>query len=263
MTQMQRDDAGAGPGASGRGAGTVEKAIDVLFFLHRSSGPSGVTAIGRALGIPKSTAHRLLAVLVRRGFVERDARGQYRPGIALVALGVGALEREPIVAAGRPILEAQAEGMKETLFLAAARGGRLLVLDKCEGPGFLRASPRVGSELPVHATAIGKIYLAFGPEQLSQAPVLEDYTERTVTDPAALAAQVDTVRARGWSESREEWIPGLTGIAAPVLVKYKLVGALAVSGPAARLGEATLSETVEQITDAAAQIGARLAGRTR
>ena len=91
----------------------------------------------------------------RRGLVERDERGRYRPGMALVALGLGVLEHEPVVGAAEPVLERTAADVGETVFLAAARAGRLRVLDKREGSGFLRASPRVGAEIPLHATAIG------------------------------------------------------------------------------------------------------------
>ena len=84
---------------------TVEKAVDVLFHLHTEPRACGVTAIGRALGLSKSGTHRLLTALSRRGLVEKDDRGRYRPGIGLVALGVGALDREPVVAAARPVLE--------------------------------------------------------------------------------------------------------------------------------------------------------------
>ena len=72
---------------------TVEKAVDVLFHLHREPAARGVTAIGRALGLPKSSTHRLLTALGRRGLVEKDDRGRYRPGIGLIALGLGALMR--------------------------------------------------------------------------------------------------------------------------------------------------------------------------
>ena len=74
---------------------TVEKAVDVLFHLHAEPRSCGVTAIGRTLGLSKSSTHRLLTALSRRGLVEKDDRGRYRPGIGLVALGVGALDREP------------------------------------------------------------------------------------------------------------------------------------------------------------------------
>src|SRR5262245_64201854 len=97
----QRDETGRCMEA----ATSIEKALDVLFLLQREAGACGVTQIGRALGLPKSSAHRMLAALSRRGLVERDAGGRYRPGIGLVALARGALDREPVVAAARPILE--------------------------------------------------------------------------------------------------------------------------------------------------------------
>ena len=84
---------------------SVEKAVDVLFALHSAEASLGVTTLGRQLGLPKSSAHRLLTALSRRGLVERDERGRYQPGLALVALGLGALEREPLVAVARDTLE--------------------------------------------------------------------------------------------------------------------------------------------------------------
>jgi DNA-binding IclR family transcriptional regulator len=82
----------------------IEKALEVLFHLHAAGEARGVSAVGRALGLPKSSAHRLLAALAGRGLVERDGEGRWRPGMALVALGLGVLEREPVVMAARPVL---------------------------------------------------------------------------------------------------------------------------------------------------------------
>src|SRR5512139_554622 len=128
-------------------AATVEKAIDVLFHLHDRAEPWGVSDLGRALQLPKSSVHRLLVSLRRRGLVESDERGRYRPGIALLALGLGVLDREPLVAAARPVLESEAARLGETCFVVAARAGALTVLDKVEGTGVLRAAPRVGSTI--------------------------------------------------------------------------------------------------------------------
>ena len=240
-------------------SGTVEKALEVLFHLHGEGTPQGVSAIGRALGLPKSTAHRLLAALGSRGLVERDDRGRYRPGIALLALGLGVLEHEPVVAAAAPVLERSAALLGETLFLAGARAGRLLVLDKREGRGFLRASPRVGAELPVHATAIGKIYLAFAP-QLVDTAELTAYTERTVADAAGLAREIARVRARGWALNLDEWIAGLAGVSAPVLLRGRLVAALAVAGPVQHFARQTRERFATHVCEAAAGIATRLEG---
>jgi DNA-binding IclR family transcriptional regulator len=232
----------------------------VLFHLHASRGPQGVSAVGRALGLPKSSAHRLLAALGRRGLVERDAGGRYRPGIGLVALGLGALEREPLVVVARPVLEAEAEALGETFFLVALRAGRLVVLDKVEGTGFLRAAPRVGQAVPVHATAVGKLFLAFGAGVERPRGRLERFTSRTPADVRALEAEVRRAHERGFAENREEWIPGLHVLAAPILDASGLRGAVAVAAPAARMSALGPEEVARRTCAAARRIAARLEG---
>ncbi len=236
---------------------TVDKAIDVLFHLHAEPAPRGVTAIGRALGLPKSSAHRLLSVLARRGLVERDERGAYRPGIGLVALGVGALHAEPVVAAAAPVLQSEAEAIGETVFLVAARAGRIVVLDKAEGTGFLRASPRVGASVPVHATAVGKLYLAFAPDAVSlpDGP-LEKLAGRTRASRRALDREVREARERGHARNTDEWIPGLSAVAAPVLRGDEMLAAVAVAGATERMR--SLDGLEERAVAAASRIAKRL-----
>ena len=242
--------------------GTVEKALDVLYCLHESSAALGVTQIGRSLGLPKSTTHRLLAALGRRGLVEQDLRGRYRPGIALITLASGLLERDRVVVAARPVLEEQAAARGETIFLAAARAGRILVLDKEEGSGFLRAAPRVGSEIPVYATAIGKLYLALAPEAVSlpDGPI-HAFTPRTCLPWPALEREIARVREQGWASNLDEWISGLTGLAAPVLQAGRLVAAVAVAGASSRFPAMEHGRLLQEIIAAGRAIAARLEGR--
>ena len=238
---------------------SVERALDVLFHLHQSREACGVTAIGRALSLPKSTTHRLLSSLAERALVERDDAGRYRPGIGLVALGLGTLAREPLIAAARPVLEHEAAALQETVFLVAARARKLLVLDKVEGTGVLRASPRVGTTVPAHATAVGRLYLALAPEEVSVGRRIR-YTARTLITAPRLAAEVETTRQRGYAVSCEEWIEGLSVVAAPVLVGQRLVGALAVGVPAARLERLGEAHVGRQTQRAATQVAQALAG---
>jgi DNA-binding IclR family transcriptional regulator len=242
-------------------ATAIEKALDVLFHLHAAPAPLGVSDVGRSLGLPKSSAHRLLAALGRRGLVERDEAGRYRPGIALVALGLGTLAREPVVEAARQVLEREADALGETLFVAAARAGRIHVLDKVEGSGFLRAAPRIGSAVPVHATAVGKLYLALAPDdvELGDERSLERFTARTLRG-RGLADAIARARRRGWSENREEWLPGLVVVAAPVMAGPRMVAALAAAAPAARLPESEASRTAARLMAASRRIGERLTG---
>ncbi len=241
--------------------GTVDKAVDVLFALHGEPEPQGVTALGRRLGMPKASAHRLLASLTRRGLVERDERGRYRPGLGLVALGLGVLEREPLCVAARETLEAEARALGETVFLVAQRGGRLVVLDKAEGQGFLRAAPQVGSEVPVHATAVGKLFLAHDPEvALARDARLERFTGETLVSRARLAAAAEAVRERGFAENRDEWIDGLSVVAAPIFVRGAIRGALAVAASSPRLRELGVDAVAKRARAAAQRVGRTLEG---
>jgi DNA-binding IclR family transcriptional regulator len=231
--------------------------------LHGAPAPCGVTAIGHALGLPKSSAHRLLASLARRGLVERDTSGRWQPGFALVALGLGVLEREPLVAAARPALEREAAELGETFFLVAARAGRLFVLDKAEGTGYLRAAPRVGASIPVHATAVGKLYLAFDPGRVEASAPAAGFTPRTLADPAALRAEVELVRTRGWATNRDEWVEGLSVVAAPVRRARAgaLDGAVALAAASPRLDAIGVEAAAARVLAVAASAAARLDGR--
>ncbi len=240
---------------------TVRKAIDVLFHLHRSGHASGVSEIARELGLAKTSAHRLLHTLAQRGLLEQDEHARYRPGIALVALGLGVLEREPLAALAREELAAEARELGETVFLTVPRAGAMVVLDKAEGEGFLRAAPRVGSSVPIHATAVGKLALAFDALRLDAASAPpERFTSRT-PDEYALRSEVERARVRGFAENHGEWIDGLSVVAAPILVRQpalRFVGAIAVAASTPRMLSLGVERVAARTVAAAARISQRL-----
>ncbi len=244
---------------------SLDKAIDLLEHLHDAGRPRGITEVAAALAIPKSSAHRLLKTLVRRGLAEQDASGRYRTGPALIGLGLAALECEPVVALARPVLEAEAAHLGETVFLTGPRSGSIVVLDKAEGSGFLRAAPRVGQAVPMLATAVGRLALAFDPEHFPlEAFEPTAFTPATLTDAFSLRAAVERVRREGVAMNRGEWIDGLSVVAAPVFggrERQQLVASFAIAAPTPRI-EALGREALAQRAIAAARlISARLAGR--
>ena len=182
----------------------------------------------------------------------------------MVALGVGALDREPVVAAARPVIEAEADALDETVFLVVARAGRIIVLAKAEGSGFLRAAPRVGAAVPVHATAVGKLYLAFGEGAIaSPRGALKRFSDDTLTDLAALNVAVARVAKQGYAANIDEWIPGLSVVAAPVLAAApggRMLAALAVAASTPRMRSLGVAEIGRRSIAAAERIAARLAG---
>lgn len=217
---------------------SIQKATEVLFFLNAQPGPCGVSKIAVSLGIPKTSAHRLLNALCFRSLVKRDEQGRYGLGVGLLALGLGAGRSEPLVRVASPILRGAAASVGETFFLVAERAGELVVLDKAEGAGFLRVSPQVGAYVPAHATAVGRLYLAFAKDRVHiDEAKLTPFTQRTPVTPQALRQSVELVRRRGVSYSDEEWVQGLSAVAAPIFFADSLLGSIVVACVAPRLRE--------------------------
>lgn len=238
---------------------TIDKALDALFLLGQSPQPRRLADIARTLGMPRSSAHRILGPLVARGLVERDPGGHYQAGLALMTLGQGCARREPVAAAAQPLLEAAAAELGETFFLVVARGGRLVVLAKAEGDGFLRAAPRLGANVPVHATAVGKLYLAHAPGSV-EVDDLPAFTPATVHTRAELATAVAEARQRGWAINEEEWQAGLCVVAAPVLVAGKLEGCIALALVAPRFHALGREAALRRVCHVAEGIALRLEG---
>ena len=239
---------------------TIDKALDTLFLLSEQPGALRLVEIARTLGLPRSSAHRVLAPLVRRGLAEQDSDGRYRAGFALMALGLNVASREPIASAAKPVLERAAAELGETFFLVVARAGQLVVLEKAEGNGFLRAAPRLGSSVPVHATAVGKLYLAYAPE-LVEIEAMPRYTAATIRARKTLTAEVARVHAQGWATNLEEWQPGLAVAAAPIVCGGHLHGAVALAMVVTRFNTIGVHGATRRVIHAAEGIALRIEGR--
>lgn len=239
---------------------TIDKALDTLFLLSERNTAVRLSDIARELCMPRSSVHRILAPLVRRGLAERDEDGRYRIGFGLLALGLGVASREPLATMAKPVLEAAAADLGETFFLVVARAGTLVVLEKAEGNGFLRAAPRLGATVPVHATAVGKLYLAFAPDAVA-ADDLTRFTPATIRGRKALAAEVERVRVQGWATNVEEWQAGLCVAAAPIVSGGRLHGTVALAMVAARFSAIGINAATRRVVHAAEGIALRMEGR--
>ena len=233
-------------------SGTVDKALRVLEVLHQARAPLSLAELSRSLRIPKPTTHRLLASLLNAAMVEQQPDARYALGVGLVRLGLGALALDPVVRACESELERAAHELGETFFLVKARGGRLVVLSKVEGTGMLRVAPDVGAEVPVEVTASGRLYLAFAPELLAGNP----------GNARASAAAVKRARARGYDLNEAEWLPGLSVVAAPILLHGELMGCVTCAAPAVRLDGARLKVAIKATCAVAERVSRSLQGRS-
>jgi len=239
--------------AASAGSGTVDKAIKTLVALSHSAGPVSLAGLASTLGLPKPTLHRLLASLAAHDLVEQDGEGRYALGVGLVRLGLGALALDPFVRVARSELERAVRAFNETFFLVGARAGRLVVLDKVEGTGLLRAAPTVGTEVPVDLTASGRLFLGLAPGALSDGARAKRVSKRAI----------ERAVERGYDLNEGEWIDGLLVIAAPVLVNGRLFGTVACAGAITQLGGERRDEAIQRTRKLAERITRALGARRR
>jgi IclR family acetate operon transcriptional repressor len=239
----------------------VARALAVLDALAENPDGLGVNELGRRIGVNASTASRLLATLESGGLVEREPGAPYRLGLRLVALADGVLARLDVRERARPHLHAIAAETGETATLSVPGGRDAVTVDFVPGGSSVVSLARLGRPSVRHATAVGKVMLAFGPLAGEPGDELVAFTDRTIVDPAVLEAQLDEVRARGWAEAVGEREPDLNALAVPVLGRGgALVAILGLQGPAARLDTARRRAVLPALRDAASALSRAVGG---
>ena len=223
----------------------------------------GTNEIARRLGTSASTTSRQLATLVEAGLVEHvPATGRYRLGLRLVALATSVLSRLDVRAVAHPHLEELAAQVGETATLSVPGDPDAITVDVVRSPRYIQDGSQLGRPSIAHATAAGKVMLAFDGAQ--PAAALQSYTPRTITDPQQLEAEVEGVRRRGWADAFEEREIGLNAIAAPVWASDgTLAGIIALQGPIPRFGRAPARAALPVLRDRAAVISAELGSESR
>jgi IclR family transcriptional regulator, acetate operon repressor len=215
---------------------SVDRAAQLLLLLARAGEGVSVTAAARELALAVPTAHHLLATLAANGLAAQDRRRRYLLGPAAAVLADGFARQ----GAGDHLLSplrTLAERTGETAYLAAwGAGGEIRALASVQGANPVRvAEVERGPYRDAHARASGKLLLAYArPEQRDAylaAQPLRACTGRTITDPAALDAELEAIRRRGFAEDREEYVEGVACVSAPALHESLLLAAYTVSAP--------------------------------
>ncbi len=183
-----------------RRVAAVERAAALLGALA-AGGELGTNELARRAGLHPSSVSRLLATLVDAGLVEHVAEtGRYRLGLRLVELGNAVLARLDLREVARPHLRALAEETGETVTLSAPGDPDAITVDFVLSASSVQSVARVGRPSLAHATATGKVALAFGEVELPPGR-LTAFTERTIDDRGALAREVERVREQGWAKA--------------------------------------------------------------
>lgn len=250
---------------SDSGLSSVGNAARLLkAFLSRER-EIGVSELARRLGLGKSTVHRLLTTLVQEGLVERNPEtGAYRLGLVMFELGQVVHSHMDLHGAVGPVLAALREETHEGCQVGVLDGHDVVYIDRLESSHSLRLFNETGRRVPVHTTSSGKVLLAYLPDAdlervLAAALPLTQMTPRSITDPDAFRAELDRVRARGWSEAVEEREVGVASIAAPIRdASGRVVAAVSIGAPAARMGSQQRRRLAEVVLEAGEAASRRL-----
>ena len=216
---------------------SIERAAAILRLLAGGPGHLALGDIARSLDLAKGTTHGILRTLQHVGFVEQDrASGHYQLGPALPHLASGYLDSNELRSRSINWADPLAARTGESVRIGALRGGHALVVHHVFRPDDTFQTLDVGALLPLHATALGKVLLAYRAADTEPAHELDRFTRRTIRTTRDLAAELQHVRDNGWSLEAEEMTPGLASVAAPIRGYGGLVvGAIGINGLVERL----------------------------
>ncbi len=233
----------------------------LLEELARQGVPITPTAANEVLCLPKPTIHRLFHTLEQEGFVQRDIDGRsYAPGQRLRKLAVNVVSSSRVRMVRQTILNALAEEVGETCNIAMPERHAMVYLDRVETKWPLRIQLPVGTEVPFHCTASGKMYLSsLAPNLFSKylgVVTLAAQTPKTLVSAADLGREMKTIRARGYSTDAEEFMEGMVAVAVPILDEQgRLMATLSVHAPTQRISLHDLEAQVPRLHHAAAELG--------
>jgi IclR family acetate operon transcriptional repressor len=254
---------------SDHNVGTVQaldRGLNLMRVLSKEAA-STLTDLALQVGMPPSTAHRILATLQSQGFVELDqSTQQWSIGIEAFRVGSAYLGRTNLVEAARATMRELTEQTGETANLAVANQGDVVFISQVESRHPIRAFFQPGTRGFMHASGIGKVLLAnlerSEVENILQKKGCPHFTDKTITSPSDLFIDLDNIRERGWSYDDEESHDGMRCVAGPIFNSFgEVVAGVSVSGPSARLSDSVIPEIGPKVKRAAAEITQHIGGR--
>lgn len=241
---------------------SLERALDLLERLETLRAPAGVRALEAATGIPKATGQRLLDVLEKRGYVQKEG-GRYFLGAGTVRLARGFLAGDTLAKVALPVLQALTSFSGETCSLYVRQGLDRIIVQRVESPHPLRPHTPVGERLPLHLGASGQVLCAGMPDDLLRRFLGQLGPVRLaggrLLSKKELWARIQEARQRGYAIGVGERYHGVSSVAAPVIHRVRgVAAAINIAGPSSRLPVEKLEELSLELRRAARDISERL-----
>jgi DNA-binding IclR family transcriptional regulator len=225
----------------------LDRALAILEILSTQGPDLSLGEVSDKLDLHKSTAHRLIMVLERHKFIERNsASGRYRLGLKLFELGTKAVAQLDLRERARPFLERLVLETSETVHLCILDDSEVVYLDKVEPERSVRMATSIGRRNPMHCTAVGKAIMAYLPvaevEAIIRRHGMKAMTANTITNFLELKKELSTIRQRGYSIDDEEIEEGVRCVGCVVRnFSGEPLAAISASGPAFRVTQGKIA----------------------
>lgn len=242
------------------------RTLEILRAFSAAPHRFSLAELTAALEFDKGQTYRSLKTLEEAGFIRTDEDGRFSLTPLLSVLSVAAIsaQRTSLAEVAAPVLSRLSEETGESVHLFALVGDHAVCVGRRESRHPIRLSAALGNAVPLHAGASPKAILAHLPEAEGERVVAEvgsypRYTERTLTEPAALRAELERVRRQGYAVSDEDVDAGARGVGAPIFdLTGSVVGAISVGGPSYRVDDAQLRTFSTLIVQGAQAISRQL-----
>ena len=237
----------------------LERAYRLMTALLQSPWPLGISDLARDLDLSKSTVHGLVHTLVDLGLLEKESKGRgYRPAGLVMDLWGEALLKGPFARAAAPLLKAFSERHGLTAIAGVYLQGRVLIVEAVLAPGF-SVSAYPGQIIPSWSSALGKVLLSTHPPQHSR-PLARHLAARVPLTTSQYLEEVNQVRQTGVALDHEEYIPGVSALAAavPDSSRWQPLGAVWVVGLAPSLDDARMARITPELKSLAEEVGRRM-----
>lgn len=232
---------------------SVDRALELLLTLEQNPREMGVTELSKLLGVQKSATHNLLQTLLARGFVAQTDNGRYTLGLRLMRLGAACAERLDVRRIAHPYLRELANETNQIALFGLRTGNEILIVDKAEPPSSFFMIPKFDFSSTFHCSAIGKVLLAYSPEDFVQRVVdggLAKHTPYTIVEEEPLQQELAKVRDAGFAVACNETVDGVTCLSAPIFDgSGQIMGAFSISSSSATLENETYDSLVRVLKE--------------
>ncbi|MDF2714148.1 MAG: IclR family transcriptional regulator [Paenibacillus sp.] len=243
---------------------SADRVLDIFELFAERHEPINLTELSRELDMPASSAYKLLQNLLARGYLESDKQGKtFRLGYKLFEIGSKYAQRTDLAGEFQFAAQKMIDDINESVFLTIRNGEMALYIAEKQSTHPVRFVSHLGMQLPLHATAMGKVLLSGMTEEeiakLYPDKQLGKLTDTTITDFGELMKQIDRIRVEGLGYSMGESVHGIRCVAAPIVgASGQVVSALGVSMPESRWEPGMWERIGRSIVQGAKEISTRL-----